>query len=133
MTFEIAALTIPYFAQDETAAGPKQIAVWSRGPTVRVNNRDAAGPLVAVPNIVGTISPELSKDLDITDNSGSRTEGHLQVTTLTRLQIADEATDEHSMWVLFNGKYYFLEEEADWSYAKGFVYRATLDRRQSGV
>lgn len=133
MNFAIATLTIPFFAQDETAGGSSKLSVWTRGATVRVNNRDAAGPLVFVPDIVGTVSPLVSKDLDITGNEGQKGEGHLQVTTLTKLQVADEATGENSMWVLFKGKYYFLEEEDDWDYAKGFVYKATLDRRQNGV
>jgi len=133
MTFAIAELTIPFFAQDETAGGPGQISVWTRGPVIHVNNRDAAGPLVSVPGIVGTVSPLVSKDLDITGNEGQKGEGHLQVTTLVALQVADEATGEHSMWVLYKGKYYFLEELDDWDYAKGFVYKATLDRRQNGV
>ncbi len=133
MTFQIAELTVPYFSQDETAAGPKLLSVWTRGPMIRVNGRDAQGPLVQVPGIMGTVSPLVSADLDITDNAGRRREGHVQVTTLTRLQVDSSEGAEPSWWVLHKGHYYFLEEEDDWHYAKGYVYKATLDRRQDGV
>ena len=133
VTFAIAPMITRYFAQDETADGPGKLSVWTRGPTVRVNNRDAAGPMVQVPDIEGNIAPLLDADLEITESAGQRREGHIQVFTLTRLQVADEATQEHSMWVLHKGYYYFLEEQNDWDYAGGFVYKGTRDRRESDV
>lgn len=133
MTFDIAKLTVPYFSRDENAAGPQLLSVWRAGPVEHVDNYDAVGPLVQVPNIMGTVSPLIDADLDVTENSGRRREGHIQVTTLTRLQVDDESTGETSWLVLHRGKYFFLEELNDWHYATGFVYRGTLDRRYNGV
>lgn len=126
-------MIVSYFSQDETAGGPGLLAIFKRGPTVRVNNHDAMGPLVAVPNIRGNVAPQLDADLDITEAAGRKREGHIRVFTLDRLQIDDEATSETSWYVLHKGYYYFLEEQDDWHYAGGFVYRGTRDRRESNV
>lgn len=123
-----------YFSRDENAGGPGMLSVWNRGPTIRVNNRDAAGPLVPVPGIQGNVAPLIDEDLDITDSAGRRVEGHIQVFTIgEKLKLDSETTGQHSMFVLHKGHYYFLEEVSDWPYAKGFVYRGTLDRRQDGI
>jgi len=132
--FAIAPTIINYFSQDEDAGGtPGTLSVWKRGPTVRVNNRDAPGPLVQVPDIHGNVAPALDADLDITDAAGRRREGHLSVTTIERLQMDDEATRETSWLIFHKGYFYMLEEQDGWDYAQGNVYRATRDRAESNV
>lgn len=129
----IAPMIIGYFSRNETAGGQGLLSVWTRGATVRANNRDAAGPMVQVLGIRGNVAPLIDADLEITENAGQKREGHIQVFSQDRLQVADEATGEHSMFVLHRGYYYFLEEQSDWHYAEGFVYRGTRDRRESDV
>jgi len=125
---------IPYFSQSEDSGGsPGTLSVWKRGANIRVNNRSAQGPLVPVLGIVGNIAPAIDTDLDITESAGRRSEGHLAVTTIDRLQMDDEASGETSWFVLHRGWYYLLEEQNGWDYAHGNVYRATRDRRQNGV
>lgn len=132
MTSAIAPMITRYFSRSETAGGQGKLSLWKRAP-VRFGDRDAAGPLVAVPGVEGNVAPLVDADLDITDSAGQKREGHLQVFSLSAIQVADEATGEHSMWILHKGYYYFMEEQSDWDYAKGFVYRATRDRRASNV
>ncbi len=133
--FDIASkYTIPFFSKCENAGGALgTLSIWKRGPTIKVNDRDAAGPLVPVLGIIGTASPKESADLDITENAGRRREGDIEVTTIAPLQLDDEATGETSWFILHKGYYYAIDTEDAWHYAGGNVYQAFRDRRQSGV
>lgn len=133
MSTALADYTVPYFATWGNTPSGTKVPVYTRGALVRVNDRDAMGPRVLVPGIVGTISPKIDADEDITDNAGRRREGHLELTTQTQLQMDNESTGEPSWFVLYKGFWYFLEEQDDWDVAKGYVYRCTRDRRESNV
>lgn len=125
---------IPYFSQWETAGGPAgTISVWKTGPTVRVNDRDAEGPMVFVPGIRGNVAPRKDADLDITDNAGRRREGDIEIYCIEPLQVDDEATGETSWFVLHRGYYYVMDTQDAWHYAGGHVYQAFRDRRASNV
>jgi hypothetical protein len=133
MSTALADYTVPYFATWGNTPDGSTVPIYSRGPTIRVNNRDAQGPPVLMPGIVGTVSPKLDADLDVTEAAGRKREGHIEVTTQTRLQMDNEATSQPSWLVFYKGFWYFLEEQDDWDVAKGYVYRATRDRRESNV
>ncbi len=125
---------IPYFSTSESSGGaPGTLSIWRTGPTIRVNNRNAEGPLIKVKGVRGNVAPAINNDLNITDAAGRRSEGHLTVTTIDRLQMDDEASGVTSWRILWKGRYHFLEEEDDWDYAQGNVYRATRDRRRDNV
>lgn len=134
MTFAIAPQIVSYFSQDETAGGAAgTLSVWKRGPTVRVSDRDAVGPMQFVPNIRGNVAPVLDADLDITDASGRRREGDIDIYTIDPLQVDDEVTGETSWFVLHRGYYYAIDVQDAWHYAGGHRYRAFRDRRQSNA
>jgi hypothetical protein len=132
MSTALAGYTVPYFSKWGRTANKDKVPVYVR-PRTRVNDRDAYGEPVRIPNVVGTVSPKIDADLDITGSEGRRREGHIEITTQVPLQVDDEATGNGSAWIKYKGYWYFIEEQDDWDVAVGYVYRGTRDRRVSDV
>lgn len=134
MTFGIAPDIIEHFSQDETSGGPGKLAVFTRGAatTDPVTGHRVMGARVPVTGIKGNTAPVSAADIK-NDLNGKLREGDIWVFTIKRLQVSDSESQESSMLIERNGKFFVLNTGDDWHYARGNRYVAFRDRGESGV
>ena len=123
-----------HFSQCETSGGKGKLSIFTRGPatTDPVTGHRVLGAMVPVKGIRGNTAPVTAKDIR-DDSTGKLREGDIQIFTIEPLTMANNLTQDTSMFIRRSGETFVLNTGNDWAYAKGNHYFAFRDRGEDGV